>query len=34
VSPLKAAEDAIIVQTDGLTVREALDKVLAAIQRP
>ncbi|MDP9320157.1 MAG: (d)CMP kinase [Chloroflexota bacterium] len=34
VSPLKAAEDAIIVQTDGLAVREALDKVLAAIQRP
>ncbi|HTJ61043.1 MAG TPA: (d)CMP kinase [Candidatus Saccharimonadales bacterium] len=34
VSPLKAAEDATVVQTDGLTVREALDKVLAAIQRP
>ena len=34
VSPLKAAADAIIVQTDGLSVREALDKVLAAIQRP
>jgi CMP/dCMP kinase len=34
VSPLKAAEDAIVVQTDGLSVREALDKVLAAIQRP
>jgi cytidylate kinase len=34
VSPLKAAEDAIIVQTDGLSVREALDRVLAAIQRP
>jgi cytidylate kinase len=34
VSPLKAAEDAIIVQTDGLTVRDALDKVLAATQRP
>jgi cytidylate kinase len=33
VSPLKAAEDAIVVQTDGLSVREALDKVLAAIQR-
>lgn len=33
VSPLKAAEDAIIVQTDGLSVREALDRVLAAIQR-
>ena len=34
VSPLKAAADAIIVETDGLAVREALDKVLAAIQRP
>src|SRR5256885_2105099 len=34
VSPLKAAEDAIVVQTDGLSVREALDRVLAAIQRP
>ena len=34
VSPLKAADDAIVVQTDGLSVREALDKVLAAIQRP
>ncbi len=34
VSPLKAAEDAIVVKTDGLAVREALDKVLAAIQRP
>lgn len=34
VSPLKAAEDATVVQTDGLSVREALDKVLAAIQRP
>ena len=34
VSPLKAADDAVVVQTDGLSVREALDKVLAAIQRP
>jgi cytidylate kinase len=33
VSPLKAADDAIIVQTDGLSVRQALDNVLAAIQR-
>ncbi|HEX9496290.1 MAG TPA: (d)CMP kinase [Candidatus Limnocylindria bacterium] len=33
VSPLKAAEDAVVVQTDGLSVREALDRVLAAIQR-
>jgi cytidylate kinase len=34
VSPLKAAEDAIVVQTDGLSVREALDNILVAIQRP
>ena len=34
VSPLKAADDAIVVQTDGMSVREALDKILAAIQRP
>jgi cytidylate kinase len=34
VSPLKAAADAIVVQTDGSSVRDALDKVLAAIQRP
>jgi len=33
VSPLKAAADAIVVQTDGLSVREALDKVLAVTQR-
>jgi cytidylate kinase len=33
VSPLKAADDATIVQTDGLSVREALDRVLGAIQR-
>lgn len=34
VSPLKAADDAMVVQSDGLSVREALDQVLAAIQRP
>jgi cytidylate kinase len=33
VSPLKAADDAVVVQTDGLSVREALDRVLGAIQR-
>ena len=33
VSPLKAADNAIVVQTDGLLVGEALDRVLAAIQR-
>ena len=31
VSPLKAAGDAFIVQTDGLSVKEALDRVLGAI---
>ena len=31
VSPLKAADDAIVVQTDGLSVKEALDQVLGAI---
>ena len=31
VSPLKAAGDAVIVQTDGLSVKEALDRVLGAI---
>jgi len=34
VAPLKVAPDAAIIETDGLSVREALDKVLAAIQRP
>ncbi|HEX9269833.1 MAG TPA: (d)CMP kinase [Candidatus Limnocylindria bacterium] len=33
VSPLKAAEDAVVIQTDGLSVREALDRVLATIGR-
>lgn len=33
VSPLKAADDAVVVQTDGLSVREALDRVLGEIQR-
>ena len=33
VSPLRAAADAIIVETDGLTVREALDRVLQVIER-
>jgi len=28
VAPLRAAEDAILVETDGLSVREALDRVL------
>jgi len=31
VSPLKAADDAVVVQTDGLSVKEALEGVLGAI---
>ncbi len=31
VSPLKAADDAVVVQTDGLSVKEALERVLGAI---
>jgi cytidylate kinase len=34
VAPLRAADDAIVVQTDGLTVGQALDKVLAIVARP
>lgn len=34
VSPLKAAEDAIVVQTDGLSVGQALERVLQLIARP
>ncbi|TME28399.1 MAG: (d)CMP kinase [Chloroflexi bacterium] len=33
VAPLKAAPDAILVETDGLSVREALDRVLGVIER-
>lgn len=33
VSPLKAADDAIVVQTDGLSVKEALERVLGAISQ-
>lgn len=33
LSPLKAADDAVVVQTDGLSVREALDRVLGTIPR-
>lgn len=33
VSPLRAADDAIVVETDGLTVREALERVLQVIDR-
>ena len=31
VAPLRAADDAVIVHTDGLSVGEALDKVLAIV---
>jgi cytidylate kinase len=34
VSPLHPAEDAIVVQTDGLSVGQALDRVLHVITRP
>lgn len=34
VSPLRPAEDAVVVQTDGLSVGQALDKVLQVIARP
>ena len=34
VAPLRAAEDAIVVQTDGLSVGQALDQVLAVVTRP
>jgi cytidylate kinase len=34
VAPLRAASDALVVETDGLAVREALDRVLALIERP
>ena len=33
VSPLKAAEDAVVVQTDGLSVKDALERVLGAISQ-
>ena len=33
VSPLRAAPDAVVVQTDGLAVKEALERVLGAISQ-
>jgi cytidylate kinase len=33
VSPLRPADDAIVVETDGLSVREALERVLKVIER-
>lgn len=34
VAPLRIADDAVVVQTDGLSVGQALDKVLAIVTRP
>ncbi len=34
VAPLKAAADAVIVQTDGLAVGQGLDRVLEIVTRP
>jgi len=34
VSPLKPAEDAVVIQTDGLSVKQALERILAVITRP
>ncbi|MGH2498764.1 MAG: (d)CMP kinase, partial [Candidatus Limnocylindria bacterium] len=34
VAPLRTATDAIVVQTDGLSVRQALERVLAVLARP
>jgi cytidylate kinase len=34
IAPLRAAADAIVVETDGLTVGDALEKVLALVRRP
>jgi len=34
VAPLRVADDAIVVQTDGLSVGQALDNVLAIVTRP
>jgi cytidylate kinase len=34
VAPLRAADDAIVVQTDGLSVGQALERVLAIVTRP
>ncbi len=34
VAPLRAADDAIVVQTDGLTIGQGLERVLAVIARP
>jgi cytidylate kinase len=33
VAPLRAASDAIVVETDGLSVRDALERVLQVIER-
>ncbi|MGH2379208.1 MAG: (d)CMP kinase, partial [Candidatus Limnocylindria bacterium] len=33
VSPLRPAEDAVVVQTDGLSVKQALERILAVVTR-
>jgi cytidylate kinase len=33
IAPLRAADDAVVVETDSLTVREALERVLRVIER-
>jgi CMP/dCMP kinase len=33
VAPLRAADDAVVVETDSLTVREALERVVGVIER-
>ena len=34
VAPLRTADDAVVVQTDGLSVGQALEQVLAIVTRP
>lgn len=34
VAPLRTADDAVVVQTDGLSVGQALEKILAIVTRP
>ena len=34
VAPLRTADDAVVVQTDGLSVGQALEQVLAIVMRP
>jgi len=34
VAPLRTADDAIVMQTDGLSVGQALEQVLSIVMRP